>query len=131
MGRKRVGLEARIKEGLRIGSCVSIWVSLDLVQFGLEIESDLDALGLDCFSSLRTINMYLMIFVKKDCHHVLQTTTLGAPPPLILGFLPSKRHAALIASCDQGSVVLTFTLVLFILKRFLWRVVLVILIFVV
>ena len=39
-------------------------VSLDLVQFGLEIESDLDALGLDCFPSLRTINMYLMIFVK-------------------------------------------------------------------
>ena len=39
-------------------------VSLDLVQFGLEIESDLDALGLDCFSSLRTINMYHMTFVK-------------------------------------------------------------------
>ena len=58
------------------------------------------------------------------------TTTLGAPPPLILGFHPSKRHAALIASCDQGSVVLAFTLVLLVLKRFLWRVVLVILIFV-
>ena len=38
--------------------------------------------------------------------------------------------AALIASCDQGSVVFTFTLVLLVLKRFLWRVVLVILIFV-
>ena len=62
--------------------------------------------------------MYLMIFVKKDCHHVLQTTTLGAPPPLILGFHPSKRHAALIAFCDQGSVVLAFTLVLLILKHF-------------
>ena len=38
---------------------------------------------------------------KEERHHVLQTTTLGAPPPLILGFRPSKRHAALIASCDQ------------------------------
>ena len=71
-----------------------------------------------------------MTFVKKECHHVLQTTTLGAPPPLILGFRPSKRHAALIASCDQGSIVLAFTLVLLVLKRFLWRIVLVILIFV-
>ena len=74
--------------------------------------------------------MYSMTFVKGERHHVLQTTTLGAPPPLILGFRPSKRHATLIASCDQGSVVLAFTLVLLILKRFLWRVVLVILIFV-
>ena len=71
-----------------------------------------------------------MTFVKGERHHVSQTTTLGAPPPLILGFHPSKRHAALIASCDQGSVVLAFTLVLLILKRFLWRVMLVILMFV-
>ena len=70
-----------------------------------------------------------MTFVKEERHHVLQTTTLGAPPPLILGFRPSKRHAALI-TCDQGSVVLAFTLVLLVLKYFLWRVVLVILIFV-
>ena len=62
--------------------------------------------------------MYSMTFVKEEHHHVLQTTTLGAPPPLILGFRPSKRHAALIASCDQGSVVLDFTLVLLVLKRF-------------
>jgi len=59
-----------------------------------------------------------MIFVKGERHYVLQTTTLGAPPPLILGFHPSKRHAALIASWDQGSVVLDFTLVLLVLKRF-------------
>ena len=65
-----------------------------------------------------TINMYPMTFVKGEHHHILQTTTLGAPPPLILGFRPSKRHAALIASCDQGSVVLAFTLVLLVLKRF-------------
>ena len=63
--------------------------------------------------------MYPMTFVKGERHHVSQTTTLGAPPPLILGFRPSKRYAALIASCDQGSVVLTFTLVLLVLKHFL------------
>ena len=67
---------------------------------------------------------------KEERHHVSQTITLGASPPLILGFHPSKRHAALIASCDQGSIVLAFTLVLLVLKRFLWRVVLVILVFV-
>ena len=68
---------------------------------------------------------------EGERHHVSQTTTtLGASPPLILWFHPSKRNAALIASCDQGSVVLAFTLVLLILKRFLWRVILVILMFV-
>ena len=106
------------------GPCIlrfsSVWVR-DRVRYG--------HVSLDCFPSLRTINMYPMIFVKK-CHHVSQTTTLGAPPPLILGFHPSKRHAALIASCDQGSVVLAFTLVLLVLKRFWWRVMLVILMFV-
>ena len=40
----------------------------------------------------------------------MQSTTLGAPPPLILGFHPSKRHAILIVSCDQGSIVLAFYL---------------------
>ena len=48
----------------------------------------------------------------------MQSTTLGAQPPLFLGFHPSKRHASLIASCDQGSVVLAFTLVLLVLKHF-------------
>ena len=68
--------------------------------------------------SLRTINMYPMTFVKRRTSSRLQSTTLGAPPPLILWFHPSKRHAALIVSCDQGSVVLAFTLVLLVLKRF-------------
>ena len=63
----------------------------------LEIESNRDKISLDCFPSLRTINMYPMLFMKRECHHVSQTTTLGASPPLILGFHPSKRHAALIA----------------------------------
>src|SRR6185312_7429807 len=71
-----------------------------------------------------------LLFVKEERHHVSQTTTLGASPPLILGFHPSKRHAALIASCDQGSVVLAFTFVLLVLNHFLWRVMLVILVFV-
>ena len=49
MGREWVGLNEEIEGGLRIGSCVSIWghvghVSLDLVQFELEIESDIDTL---------------------------------------------------------------------------------------
>ena len=50
----------------------------------------------------------------------LATTILGAPPPLILilEFHLSKRHAALITSCDQGSIVLAFTLVLLVLKYF-------------
>ena len=52
--------------------------------------------------------MYPMIFVKEERHHVSQTTTLGAPPPLILGFHPSKHHAALIARSDQGSMALTW-----------------------
>ena len=60
----------------------------------------------------------------------LANNNLGASPPLILGFHPSKRHAALIATRDQGSVVLSFTLVLLVLKHFLWLVVLVILVFV-
>ena len=98
--------------------------------FRLEIESDRDKIRLDCFPNLRTINMYLMLYVKGEHHHVSQQTTLGASPPLILGFHPSKRHAALIASCDQGSVVLAFTLVLLVLKCFWWRVMLVILMFV-
>ena len=63
--------------------------------------------------------MYPMTLVKKRTSSRLQTTTLGAPPPLILGFHPSKRHAALIATRDQGSIVLVFTLVLLILKAFL------------
>ena len=48
----------------------------------------------------------------------LANNNLGASPPLILGFHPIKRHAALIVSRDQGSVVLAFTLVLLVLKRF-------------
>ena len=47
---------------------------------------------------------------KRKTSSCLQSTTLGATPPLILGFHPSKRHAALIASRDQGSIVLALYL---------------------
>ena len=53
--------------------------------------------------------MYPLLFMRER-HHDSQTTTLGASPPLTLGFHPSKCHAALIASCDQGSIVLAFYL---------------------
>ena len=39
-----------------------------------------------------------MIFIKRGTSSRLATTILGAPPPLILGFHPSKRHAARITS---------------------------------
>ena len=55
---------------------------------------------------------------KRRTSSRLATTILGAPPPLILWFHPSQRHAALITFCDQGSIVLTFTLVLLVLKCF-------------
>ena len=74
--------------------------------------------------------MYPMLFIRKKTSSRLANNNLGASPPPILGFHPSKRHAALIAPRDQGSVVIAFTLVLLVLKRFLWRVVLVILMFV-
>ena len=51
--------------------------------------------------------MYPMLFVKKRTSSRFATTTLGAPPPLILGFHPSKRHAALIASCLYLSITRT------------------------
>ena len=53
-----------------------------------------------------------MTFVKKEkTTSRLATTILGASPPLILGFHPSKRHAALITSCDRGSIVLAFGII--------------------
>ena len=86
MGHKRVGLEARIKKWLEnrllreyLGRAGH--VSLDLVQFELEIESELDALGFDCFSSRRTINMYLMIFVKERTSSRFATTPWRTAAP--------------------------------------------------
>ena len=64
------------------------------------------------------INMYPMLFMKRRTSSRLANNNLSTSPPLILGFHPSKRHAALIVSRDQGSVILAFTLVLLVLKRF-------------
>ena len=47
---------------------------------------------------------------EKETSSRLANNNLGATPPLILGFHPSKRHAALIALCDQGSIVLALYL---------------------
>ena len=41
--------------------------------------------------------MYPMLFMKRGTSSRLTNNNLGASPPLILGFHPSKRHAALIA----------------------------------
>ena len=103
-----------------------------IFRFGsrLEIESDRDKIGLDCFSSLRTINMYPMLFVKKRTSSRLANNNsrrIATPNSRVSS---KKRHAALIASCDQDSIVLAFTLVLLIQKHFWWRVMLVILMFI-
>ena len=104
-------------------------VSLDLVQIEFRLESVLDAIRFRFFSKSPDYKYVPYVIRKRKTSSRLQSTTLGATPPLILGFHPSKRHAALIASCDQCSVFLAFTLVLLVLKHFLWRVMLVILIF--
>ena len=113
MGRKQVGLKAGIKEGLWIGSCVSVWAMWAMyLRFSSVWVRDRVWFGhvvLDCFPSLRTINMYSMTFVKKEHHHISQTTTLGAPPPLILGFYPSKRHAGQHCSCFYLGITRTET----------------------
>ena len=78
----------------------------------------MDAIRFRLFPKSPDYKYVLFVIRKRRTSSRLQSTTLGAPPPLILGFRPSKRHAALIASCDQGSVVLAFTLVLLVLKHF-------------
>ena len=78
----------------------------------------MDAIRFRLFSKSPDYKYVPYVILKGRTSSRLQTTTLGAPPPLILGFHPSKRHVALIASCDQGSIVLSFTLVLLVLKRF-------------
>ena len=52
--------------------------------------------------------MYLGLLRKED-DHVHNKHNLGASPPLVRGFLPGKRHAAQIASCDLGSICLFVT----------------------
>ena len=132
MGRNQDGLKAKDKACKSAPAWASgpHWPCILRFSLRLEIESNRDKISLDCFPSLRTINMYPMLFMKTKTSSRLANNNLGATPPLILGFHSSKRHAALIAPRDQGSVVLAFTLVLLVLKHFLWRVMLVILMFV-
>ena len=66
---------------------------------------------------------------KRERHHVLQQH-LGATPPLILGFHPSKLHAALIVFLWSGQHCSCLYLGITRTEAFLWRVVLVILMFV-
>ena len=132
MGRNQEGLKQKMRKACKSAPAWASgphWPCILRFSLRLEIESNRDKISLDCFPSLRTINMYPLLFMRESVITSRNTTTLGESPPLILGF-SSKCHAALIASCDQGSVVLAFTLVLLVLKRFWWRVVLVILMFV-
>jgi hypothetical protein len=47
--------------------------------------------------------MYLGL-LKKETITFTTNTTLAHRHPLFRGFLPGKRHAAQIASCDLGSI---------------------------
>ena len=42
------------------------WAMYPRFSLRLEIESDRDKISLDCFPNLRTINMYLMLFMKGE-----------------------------------------------------------------
>jgi hypothetical protein len=51
--------------------------------------------------------MYLKSLIKVIVNlHTFATTSFGASSPLFSGFSTGKCHATLIASCDQGGVVL-------------------------
>ena len=78
----------------------------------------MDAIRFRLFSKSPDYKYVPYVIHEKRTSSRLTNNNLGASPSLILGFHPSKRHAALIASRDQGSVVLAFTLVLLVLKRF-------------
>ena len=98
-----------------------VWVR-DRVRYG--------HISLDYFPSLRTINMYPMIFVKKRTSSRFATTPWRNAAPNSRVFIQVSAMLPWSSSCEQGSNVLAFTLVLLVLKRFWWRVVLVILMFV-
>ena len=83
-------------------------VSLDSVLIKDRVRSGQDRVRL--FPKSPDYKYVPFVIRKRERHHVSQTTTLGASPPLILGFHPSKRHAALIAPCDQGNIVLALYL---------------------
>ena len=51
--------------------------------------------------------MYLWLSIEEDGKNHVRKHNFGASPPLFLGFSPGKCHAAQIASCDLGSIILT------------------------
>ena len=53
--------------------------------FRLEVESDRDKISLDCFPSLRTINMYPMLFMKKKVitYRKQQSRRIATPNPRV------------------------------------------------
>jgi len=48
-----------------------------------------------------------MVIYWEDGKNHVRKHNFGASPPLFLGFSPGKCHAAQIASCDLGSIILT------------------------
>ena len=83
-------------------------VSLDSVQIRDRVQSGHDRFRL--FSMSPDYKYVPYVIRKRENVLTFCNNNLGAMPPLILGFHPSKRHATLIALCDQGSIVLALYL---------------------
>ena len=109
----RVDLWAESKLGLRQEvkkACKSVptwafgphWPCILRFSSRLEIESDRDKIRIRLFPKSLDYKYVSYVIHKEERHRVSQTTTLGASPPLILGFHPSKRHAALIVFLQSG-----------------------------
>ena len=92
-------------------------VSLNLVQIEFRLESALDAIRFRLFLKSPDYKYVPYVIRKRRTSSRLANNNsrrIATPNPRV----SSKCHAALIASCDQGSIVLAFTLVLLVLKRF-------------
>ena len=75
---------------------MSIWATWAMyLRFSsrLEIESNRDKISLDCFSSLRTINMYPMLFMKERTSSRLTTNKSRRIAT------PNHRVSSKLASC--------------------------------
>jgi hypothetical protein len=55
--------------------------------------------------------------IQEEEQIILRHNQFGASPPLSQGFSQGKRHAALIASRDQGSTVLILLSAFLVLKH--------------
>ena len=94
--RKLTGAESKISLKQKIKkACKSApaWVfgahGPCIFRFGsrLEIESDRDKIRIRLFPKSPDYKYVSYVIHKEERHHVSQTTTLGASPPLILGFI--------------------------------------------